>query len=173
MTKVTLHVDGLNFEFPEGWLVEKYDDWQFYRCQFSKQKNEIKAVDILALSPENCAYFIEVKDYRHPDTKPIKPSELPQKIAGKVLDTLSALLPAKLRARKAEEQQFAKKILVCKNLKVIAHLELVKHRPPLIDPADIKDKLARLLRAVDAHPKVVSMKTLSKVPWTVTAATKP
>ncbi|MFD1836740.1 AAA family ATPase [Paracidovorax cattleyae] len=28
-----------------------------------------KAVDVVALSPEKHAYFVEVKDYRHPDTE--------------------------------------------------------------------------------------------------------
>jgi hypothetical protein len=29
-----LMVDGLQFEFPPGWRVEKYDEWSFYRNQF-------------------------------------------------------------------------------------------------------------------------------------------
>jgi hypothetical protein len=89
-----LNVDGLNFTFLNGWVASKYDEWSFYRNQFAKQKNNIKAVDILAISPNQLAFFIEVKDYRHPDTE--KPSDLPEAIANKVLHTLAAMLPAKL-----------------------------------------------------------------------------
>ena len=44
-----INVDGLLFVFPEGWEVDKFDEWAFYRNQFSKQHNNIEAVDLLAL----------------------------------------------------------------------------------------------------------------------------
>lgn len=46
----TLVVDGLNFDFPDGWQAGKYDEWSFYRKQFLKQGNGISAVDVLAIS---------------------------------------------------------------------------------------------------------------------------
>jgi hypothetical protein len=51
-------VDGLTFTFPDGWEVEKYDDWKYYRSHFSKQMDGIKAVDLLALGPGRVAYLI-------------------------------------------------------------------------------------------------------------------
>jgi hypothetical protein len=161
----TLNVDGLNFTFPQTWQASKYDEWSFYRTQFGKQGNGIKAVDVLALSDAEQAFLIEVKDYRHPETE--KPSQLPEAIATKVLHTLAAMLPAKLHGNDPAEQQLAAAILACASLKVIAHIELPPNHRPVVDLADIKQKLRQLLRAVDAHPKVVSMANMGGLGWTV------
>lgn len=159
-----LNIDGLVFTFSENWQASKYDAWSFYRNQFSKQFDGIKAVDIVVFNPENTIFMIEVKDYRKPDTE--KPSELPQAIANKVLHTLAALLPARLNANEPVEKQLAEKILKCHSLKVIVHIEQ-PHNRPVIDLADIKQKLNKLLRAIDAHPKIVSMNNMANLPWTV------
>ena len=160
-----LDIDGLTFTFPSGWQASKYDEWSFYRNQFAKQSKGIKAVDALALGPANDAYLIEVKDYRHPDTE--KPSQLPDAIANKVLHTLAAMLPAKLNANEAAERQLAAAILNCASLRVIAHIEQPRRHIPAVDLADIKQKLRKLLHAVDAHPKVVSMNKTGGMGWTV------
>ena len=47
----TINVDGLEFHFPAGWQASKYDEWSFYNNQFKKFSG-VKAVDLLALSPE-------------------------------------------------------------------------------------------------------------------------
>lgn len=160
-----LNIDGLIFTFPQGWQASKYDDWSFYRNQFAKQGDGIKAVDAVALSPTNTAFLIEVKDYRHPDTE--KPSQLPEAVANKVLHTLAAMLPAKLHATNSGEQQLATAILGCVSLRVIAHIEQPRHHRPVVDLADIKQKLRRLLRSVDKHPKVVSMNDMNGLTWSV------
>ncbi|QXP86590.1 hypothetical protein [Methylococcus capsulatus] len=161
----TLQVENLTFEFPVSWQASKYDDWSFYRNQFVKQRDGIGAVDILAKAPCGTAYLIEVKDYRHPDTE--KPSDLPQSLANKVLMTLAALLPARLNSNEAQERAMARAILTCKKLRVVAHVELPRRHMPVIDPADLKQKLAQLLRAVDAHPKVVSTHQMHGISWRV------
>lgn len=160
-----LQVGGLSFTFPEAWHADKYDDWAFYRNHFGRQFNGIQAVDLLARSPDGTAYVIEVKDYRHPDTA--KPSELPQTIANKVLFTLAAMLPAKLGANASDERALAERILSCRKLRVVAHLELPRSHRQIVNPADLKQKLAQLLRAVDAHPKVVSRDNMHGLAWTV------
>lgn len=160
-----LPVDGLLFDFPDAWQASKYDEWSFYRNQFVKQEDGIKGVDALALSDLNEAFLIEVKDYRHPETE--KPSELPQAVAGKVRDTLAAMLPARLLANEPIEQRMATAILNCANLKVVLHIEQPLRHRPVVDPADIKQKLRRLLRAVDPHLKVVSMRNMQGLTWTV------
>ena len=161
-----LDIDGLTFSFPEDWDAQKYDEWAFYRNQFAKQRNGIKAIDALAIDPDKCAFLIEVKDYRHPDTE--KPSQLPAAIATKVLDTLAAMIPAKLHATEKKEKELAAAILKCASIRVIAHIELPQRHIPVVDVADLKQKLAQLLRAVDAHPKVVSMHDLKGMKWAVT-----
>ncbi len=160
-----LNIDGLTFTFPQAWQASKYDEWSFYRNQFAKQGDGIKAVDAVALAPTNVAFLIEVKDYRHPDTE--KPSQLPEAIANKVLHTLAAMLPAKLHANSPAEKQLATAILDCASLRVIAHIEQPQRHRPVVDLADIKQKLRQLLRAVDAHPKVVSMNDMNGLTWTV------
>jgi hypothetical protein len=108
-----LLVDGLQFTFLPQWQASKYDEWVFYRDHFAKQQDGIKAVDILAVNMtekfRHVAYLIEVKDYRHPEM--VKPSELPKAIADKVLHTLAALLPAKLRANDLTERELAAAVL--------------------------------------------------------------
>jgi hypothetical protein len=161
----SLDIDGLTFNFPDGWDAQKYDEWVFYRNHFSKQKNGIKAVDAIAIDPEKCAFFIEVKDYCHPDTE--KPSELAAAIANKVLDTLAAMIPAKLNAAETKEKALASAVLKCLSIRVVAHIELPSQHVPAVDVSDLKQKLKQLLRAVDAHPKVVSIETPRGMKWTV------
>jgi hypothetical protein len=157
-------VEKLIFSFPHGWQVSKYDDCSFYRNQFARQGDGIKAVDLIAISNETDAFLIEVKDYRHPSTKRKLPSELPEIIAGKVRNTLAAMLPARLNANDSAEKNFAASVLVCHSLKVVLHIEQKRHA---IDPADIMQKLRGKLRAIDAHPKIVSMAQMQNLAWTV------
>lgn len=161
-----LNIDGLQFDFPATWQASKYDEWSFYRNQFIKQGNGIKAVDAVALSGGNEAFLIEVKDYRHPVTE--KPSELPEAVACKVLHTLAAILPARLLANEPLESQLATAILNCGCLKVVLHVENPQNHRRVVDPADILQKLRRMLRAVDPHLKVVSMNNMQGLAWTVT-----
>lgn len=163
MTK--LKVERLTFTFPVGWLASKYDDWSFYRNQFSRQFDGIQAIDVLACDPNGTAYLIEVKDYRHPDTE--RPSQLAQAIANKVLMTLAALLPARLNGNEPAERAIAQAMLTCQRLKVVAHIELPQQHQPAVNLADLKQKLAQLLRAVDAHPKVVSKNHMHGLGWAV------
>ncbi len=162
----TLDIDGLQFAFPADWKASKYDDWTFYRHHFCKQVPGIKAVDAIAFSPDRAAYLIEVKDYRHPATE--KPSGLAEAVADKVLHTLAAMLPARLHAL-GDEKSLAKDVLRCANLQIVLHVELPPgHRHALVDLADIKQKLKILLRAVDTHPKIVSIQRPGNLAWNVT-----
>ena len=162
---VTIAIDGLIFTFPPDWQASKFDEWSFYRNQFSKQFNGIKAVDAIAIAPDRSAFLVEVKDYRHPGTE--KPSQLPQAIANKMLHTLAALLPAKLHAAEPLEKALAAAMLNCASLQIVAHIELPPRHIPVVDLADLKQKLKQLLRAVDAHPKIVSTQNMCKLLWMV------
>lgn len=165
MNMSELEVDGFKFKFPEGWQCDKYDEWSFYRNQFIKQFNGIKAVDVLAVSLDKTAYLIEVKDYSHPDTE--KPSELPKAVAEKVIHTLAALLPAKINATEDKERNLATAILECKSVKVVLHIEQPRKHRAIVDLADIKQKLKQLLRAVDAHPKITSIENMQSLNWSL------
>ncbi|HZF53108.1 MAG TPA: hypothetical protein VE093_30855 [Polyangiaceae bacterium] len=164
-----VQVDTLQFDFPSTWATSKYDEWVFYCAQFRGMWDGIKAVDLLALDPDQTAWFIEVKDYRmHVRTKP---SELGGEVARKVFDTLAAMLPAKLNANDTEEVKMATAVLKAKKLRVVLHLEQPKKRsalrPRAIDPANVLQTLRRLLKPIDAHPIVAETTRMESVGWSV------
>jgi hypothetical protein len=165
-----IQVDGLSFSFPEGWLASKYDDWSFYRNQFSRMWNGIKSLDLLAVDPQKTGWLIEVKDYRL-NTR-TKPSDLGNEVAHKVFDTLAALVPARLYRAHAGEQAMAKALLGARKYRVVLHLEQpLKHsrlRPRAINPADIQLKLRQLLKPIDARPLVVEKSSMGMLAWRVT-----
>lgn len=162
-------VDGLDFAFPDDWAVGKYDEWSFYRNRFAGMWPGIKSIDLLAVAPDKTAWLIEAKDYRvHPRTKP---SELPDEVARKVFDTLAAMIPAKVHANDHAERNQARAICGARALRVVLHLEQpAKHsrlRPRAIDPANLTQKMRKLLKPVDAHPIVVDMTTATRLAWRV------
>lgn len=167
---IECEVDGLNFFFPENWKVAKYDDWAFYRNQFSRMWNEIKAVDMIAFDPLSTIWFIEVKDYR--TNQRTKPTRLSDEVARKVFDTLAAILPAKVNASNAEEKAMASNIAVnSRKIRVVLHLEQPRQSsklfPRAISPADVQQKLRQLLRPVDSHPVVVEKNDMRHLGWSV------
>lgn len=163
------NVDGLNFDFPDDWQIGKYDDWLFYRNQFSRMWNGIKSLDLLAIDPNKTAWLIEVKDYRI--NSRTKPSDLGEEIAHKVFDTLAAIIPAKIHATDSNEKQLARTVSASRELRVVLHLEQPeKHsklRPRAINPADVQQKIRQLLKPVDAHPLVVDMRSMRDLEWKV------
>ena len=165
-----LVVDGLTFTFPNGWKVSKYDNWSFYRNRFSRFLTAIKAVDLLAISPNRTVFFIEVKDYRF--YRRLKTIKLADEIVKKVVDSLAAMLPSKINGDDPAETAFSADVLNATGLCVVLHLEQPaknsKLFPRAIDPADIQMKLRQQLKPIDAHPKVVEMTRMATLPWTVT-----
>ncbi len=165
-----IEVDSLCFEFPDSWLVGKYDDWELYKNRFVRMWNGIKGIDLLAVDPQDkTVWMIEVKDYRQ--AQRTKSIDLAEEIARKVADTLAALLPAKIHASNRGERELAKTALAGKNLRVVLHLEQPAKtsslRPRAIDPAIVKQKLRRILKPIDAHPLVVEKARMGTLPWRV------
>ncbi|MEN8219598.1 MAG: hypothetical protein ABFS56_25255 [Pseudomonadota bacterium] len=149
----------------------KFDDSTFYRKHFSKMTNGIKAVDILAVNQE-IGYLIEIKDYTDPNTKILTMNELIEAIINKVISTLAAILPMKINVNNSVgERQIAKDFLIANQIKVIVHIELPPQRRTLKqsnwDLSNLQIQLGRRLRAIDAHPKVVSKDKLQNLPWIV------
>jgi len=159
---------SLSFDFEAP--AEKYDEWSFYRNQFLHGcSRDNKGVDMLCYSSKD-AWLIEVKDYRQDcQTSVVK---LADEIALKVRDSLAGLVAAQIRANQDKEKQFARKILQAQNIKIVCHIEqpakVSRLRPRAIDPKDLKDKLRRLLKAIDPHPLVMDAATVPpSVPWQV------
>ena len=191
-----LDEDKLKFTFTENCQASKYDEWSFYKNQFqsigcnkeiikefikSHQNNEhnkqlekvcggSKAIDIICIS-KKILWLIEVKDYRV--NRRTKPIDIGDEIAIKVRDTLAGLVAAKNNANNQDEKQFA--ILVLRNstsIRIVLHLEQpTKHSklfPRVINPANIKMKLKKRLKAIDPHPLVIDKNSLKPdMCWTV------
>ena len=164
-------VGDLTFSFPNHCEADKYkyDDWSFYRNQFQSVAGGSKAVDILYLE-DDAAWLVEIKDYRvHPRTKSIA---LCDEVAIKVRDTLSGLAAASANANNPDEQALARRALAMRRWRVALHLEQTnvtsRLRPQVIDPASMKSKLRKGLKAIDAHPAIVDLqRSHPDIPWTV------
>jgi len=157
----------LQFIFGSSCLAEKYDEWSFYRNQFQSTCLGVKAVDMICVS-NNTSWLIEIKDYRQ--HKRTKPQDLGGEVA--VRDTLAGLVAAKMNANDSSEQNFAKKAIQSKVIKVVLHLEQPEKNsklfPRAIDPAAVKQSLKRQLRAIDAHPSIINKNSLSSnIDWKV------
>jgi Holliday junction resolvase-like predicted endonuclease len=169
---VSVEVDGLAFTFPDSCKVSKYDDWAFYRNQFSKMWAGIKAVDLLVIEGQ-IIWFIEVKDYRQ--TERTKAVDLVEEVAQKVFCTLAAMLPAKVHASNLDECQFAKEVVKGQQLRVVLHLEQPlkssKLFPRAFNPSNIQLKLRAKIKPIDPHPIVVESTKMQSLSWTVTSNT--
>ena len=163
----------LQFDFPERWTVSKYDDWSFQK-QFQNICGGAKAVDFLALSPQNTTWLIEVKDYRV--DRRTKPSDLPYEIACKFRDTLAGSACARVNSNDANEKRVANAALQTSKIRLVLHLEQPRQHsklfPRICDPADIKQKLKTMVKAIDPHPLVVDMNSDQDVAWQVTSIKK-
>ena len=123
-------------------------------------------MDFLCIDAE-ATWLIEVKDYRHESRT--KPSKLHDEVAAKVRDTLAGL--AAVQADDASpDGTTARKALAKRRWRVVLHLQQSTHRsrlrPKAIDPASLRMKLRKAVRAVDPHPMVVDDDG-PRVPWVV------
>jgi hypothetical protein len=188
----TITEGQLRFDFPNGWLASKFDDWSFYRNQFSKLASAelvcskcdgrvlcencgsrrvagTKGCDFLAIEVRICFWLIEVKDYRQHVR--IKVIALADEVALKARDSLAALVAARINANEATEREAALAALQCMRLRVVLHLEQpAKHSklfPRAIDPADVLQRLKQLIKGIDPHPLVLEMGRMNGVAWQV------
>lgn len=159
----------LQFDFPDGWLATKFDEWSFYVNQFQSVCGGAKAVDVIAIEPNVCLWKIEAKDYRqHRRTKTI---DIAEEIAVKSRDSLAAIMAAQANANDADEKQMARRAVRCPRIRIVLHLEQPpKHSklfPRAIDPAKVKQRLKQLIKAIDPHPLVLEIGRMQGVAWTV------
>lgn len=164
-----LDVDGFKFIFPDGWTRTKPDDWTFYRKHFIKICKGIKSVDVIAVEPPSTLWLIEAKDYRV--NRRTKTIDIVDETAQKVLATLALLLPAKINATDPGESSAARQAVGTSELRIVLHLEQPKRQSKLFprdfEPANVKIKLRKLIKPIDAHALVTEMTAMHGVPWTV------
>lgn len=165
----TILVGSLTFEFEPNVAVEKYDQWKYYKKRFTKLKDGIKAVDLIAIN-NDVLYLIEVKDYRR--HRRSKSQAISDEIIGKVFDTLAGLLPARCNATVDEEIKLARRACRVSKVRIIFHLEQPSNPsrlfPQAFNAANLQLKLRSSLKVVDPHLRVTSIKHSSALPWTVT-----
>lgn len=159
----------LTFSFADGCNATAYDRWAFVRNQYQSVCGSTKAVDFLCING-GVLWVIEVKDYRLPRTP--KPSNLSMMVARKVRDSIAGLVAAQCNANDPHEQQFAQSALRATQLRVVLHVEqpqkVSKLFPRAVDPGDLKSKIKKLLKAIDAHPEIVDQNSLkANMNWTV------
>lgn len=166
---IVIDEGSLRFLFETNVKASKYDAWKHYRNQFqNKCYTDNKAVDIIAHNNQK-AWLCEIKDFRTGIRSPDKPP-LEQEIAQKVRDSLAGLVSAKFCANDSTERNFAHDVLQCHQIHIILHIEQPSNKQ-IYDLSDLRDKLKRLLKAIDPHVLVMNQNTLShyknKVSWQV------
>ena len=153
MTEIT--EGDLTFRFPTGCQASKYDDWSFYRRQFTGIAGGSKAVDILCVEGDT-SWLIEIKDHRQQPRQ--KLIDIADETAIKVRDTLAGLAAAAKVANEADQRELARKALATSRWRVVLHLEQPatgsRLRPKPIDPATLLQKLKKLVKAINARPVV-------------------
>ena len=164
-------------ESPQGFVTTEQFDAVAERLAAAESEIErlkqggTKAVDFLCVDrAADTTWLIEVKDYRHPDANRITVSELGTAVAEKVRDTLAGLAAAKNNANDANERQLARQALRTATFRVVLHVEIPARFKPYLDEASLVTKLKQQIKAIDAHPKVVSQNTTlrANLGWTVT-----
>jgi cysteine--tRNA ligase len=167
---MVIQEDSLTFTFSENVDASKYDQWSHYRNQFKdKCSKDNKAVDFIAFEEkESTLWLCEIKDFRM-GTRSRDKLPLEKEIAQKVRDTLAGIVSAKFRANDPDEKKFAENSLKCKNIRVILHIEQSSEMRQIYDLKDLRDKLRKLLRAVDPHVdvKTTTQSNQNNVPWTI------
>lgn len=166
----------LYFDFPDGWVVEKYDAWKFVKNDKGGQHlgfngikdQDIRSVDFCAIDRDSILWFIEVKDYR----KSIKKEESVffRSICDKFLCSMAGLFAARYTARDGEKE-FAEKCSCTISMRFVLHLELPeatnKWEAAIIDVKDIQDKMEQKFSRVAPNPLLVSIKYPQNLPWKV------
>lgn len=168
----TLREGNLEHRFEHGWLASKYDEWPFYQEHFKDALGGNKAVDFVAHDlAAGTLWLVELKDYRlHPRTKVVG---LAEETAAKVRDSLAGLVAAATWHSDHARLADARHHLGARKLRVVLQLEQPA-RPSKLFPrqhelATLQQRLKQLVKVVDAHPLVVDLDTVSRLPWSVGA----
>lgn len=186
---MTVEIQEGNLLFSFEFDAIKFDNTEYYRQHFGKihvracRKKRtpcdritlkgVPAVDILAVNADT-GYLIEIRDYTNPDTVDKNLDDLIEEFLGKVLLTLSAILPMKINAN-SSEKEIANLFSNVSHIDVILHLELPS-LPSSLQQASwsrstIQMKLKNKLKE-NVNPKVVSKIHLQNLPWIVSQSTQ-
>ena len=92
-------------------------------------------------------------------------------IACKYRDTLAGLACARVHSNDDEEKELANSSVQTNSIRLALHLEQPQRHsrlfPRVFEPADIKQKLRMLVKAMDPHPLILDMHS-HQASWQVT-----
>jgi hypothetical protein len=170
-------VDGVRLDFPAGWWVWKYDDSDFHQTHFQNFAGGVKAMDAVALDPQQILWLIELKDYRK--NKRGNPNSVFDEVASKARDTLAGLAVARAMAQNPQERTLAQQALGYKQIRVALQLaQLAQSARPhrlfqhVVEPADAHMLLRKAVKQIDRKPicAVGSLGQQNKaLPWCTVA----
>lgn len=165
---------ALNFSFPDGWTVLKFDECNFHSKKWCNFADGCKGVDFIACGGGVEIWLIEVKDYRR--ERRTKPTDLFDELAQKVRDSLAGLKVLAYQSADSDDKELAQRILNGSGrFRVVLHLEQPdppsKLFPQVVPWPTASDALKRKLRLVDPRGLVGNQNMLSsKVDWQVSPA---
>lgn len=161
---------NLVFDFDSSLSIQ-YDETKYYREKYQTiSDNDISAVDFITIKNEQ-GYIIEVKDYRHNNSKFISYKELIPILIKKILSTLSSIIPMKLMANDINEKNIAQKFSQINYLTIVCHIELPsrlsKQQMAFFRRDKLELELKRKLLPLYHNLYVVSTINSTSLPWTV------
>jgi hypothetical protein len=164
---VECEVDGSFFVFPDGWELEKLDEWAEQK-RMTQAPFHSKGCDLVAMS-DGALWLIEAKDYTYAGAR--VPDDLADQVGLKIFHSL-AVLHTVARWGEGERQKFSSKALACQSAHVCLAVELPdggRRLMGLARPlADLKTQLKRVTRKLNVHRPVVSNShQLTNVPWEI------
>lgn len=183
---MTVEIQEGNLLFSFEFDAIKFDDTEYYCQHFGRihvracrnKRNPcdgtilkgVPAVDILAVDTTNIGYLIEIRDYTYSDARDKNLDDLIEEFLGKVLLTLSSILPMKINATNTSEREIADLFSKISHINAILHIELPSSPSPLQQASwslsTIEMMLKRKLKG-NIIPKVVSKVNIQNLPWTV------
>lgn len=164
---VEAEVDGSFFTFPDGWELEKLDEWREQQ-KVTQPPFHSKGCDLVAMR-DTTLWLIEAKDYTYPGAK--VPDDLADKVGLKVFHSL-AILHAVARWGVGSRQEFSVRALACQEARVCLAVELPDRGRRMIGVAtplaNLKNELKRVTRKLNVHRPVVSNShMMNGVPWKI------
>ncbi|GAA1456550.1 hypothetical protein NE857_33400 [Nocardiopsis exhalans] len=164
---VECEVDDSFFVFPDGWELEKLDEWVEQK-RVTQAPFHSKGCDLVAMR-DGTLWLIEAKDYTYPGAR--VPADLADQVGLKVFHSL-AVLHTVARWGEGERQKSSLRALACKTAHVCLAVELPDGGRRLMGVgrplADLRMKLKRVTRKLNVHRPVVSNShQLNDVPWEI------
>ena len=167
MAALELEVDGSFFTFPDGWRVEKVDEWAEQK-KLTRKPFMSKGCDLVAIG-DGQLWLIEAKDYSYAGAS--VPDDLEDVVGLKVFHTL-AILQAVALWGDGSHKDFSMTATSSKTAFVCLAVELPHGGRRLLGVATplaaLRDRLTKVTRLFNVFRPVVSNSfVMGPVPWQI------